>query len=307
VRPGDDLAYAQPGYDDSGWTRMDVSHDLHDYVRGPRPDGVWYRLHLRTSPTQTDLALATHEFGRAWEIYANGSRILRLGRVAPYTPCLPWTRFVGPLPEQAVRSGTVVLAVRLAIPEQEWVQPQPGLDSTSLHLGNRGVLQKDIWLYLFAGLQLTYLGALLGLAISVAALALYTAQQRRIEYLWMPIAGLAEMLGVFITMYAFLRPTPQWVGTILNCSYVIQNLAFALMYFGFLKYKPSKWVRISMVVIFPVAALMMVGMSFEWLPDVFAPIADLPWPRSRSALWPGLRFGTHRGGIGRPMPCSSLR
>jgi sigma-B regulation protein RsbU (phosphoserine phosphatase) len=274
MKPGDDLAYAQPGYDDSAWTRMDLSHDLHDYVRGPRPEVVWYRLHLRTSPTQTDLALATHEFGRAWEIYANGSPILRLGRVAPYTPYLAWTRLVGPLPEQAVRSGTVVLAVRLAIPEQEWVQPQPGLDSTSLQLGNRDVLQTDIWLYLFES-QLTYLGALLGFAISVAALALYTAQQRRIEYLWMLVAGLTWMLGVFIILYAFLRPTPQWVGTFLNCSYVIRNLAFALMYFGFLKYKPSKWVRISMVVVFTAAALMMVGQSFDWIPNVFAPIADL--------------------------------
>jgi len=39
MKPGDDLAYAQPGYDDSAWTRMDLSHDLHDYVRGPRPGG----------------------------------------------------------------------------------------------------------------------------------------------------------------------------------------------------------------------------------------------------------------------------
>ena len=64
-------------------------------------------------------------------------------------------------------------------------------------------------------------------------------------------------------------------GTFLNCSYVIRNLAFALMYFGFLKYKPSKWVRTSMFVVFPAAALVMVGESFDWLPDVFAPIADL--------------------------------
>jgi len=84
MKPGDDPAYAQPDYDDSSWTRMDLSHDLHDYVRGPRPEVVWYRLHLRTSPTQTDLALATYEFGRAWEIYANGSRILQLGHVVPY-------------------------------------------------------------------------------------------------------------------------------------------------------------------------------------------------------------------------------
>ena len=68
MKPGDDPAYAQPDYDDSSWTRMDLSHDLHDYVRGPRPEVVWYRLHLRTSPTQTDLALATYEFSRAWEI-----------------------------------------------------------------------------------------------------------------------------------------------------------------------------------------------------------------------------------------------
>lgn len=128
MKPGDDFAYAQPGYDDSGWTHVDASHDLHEYVPGPRPDVVWYRLHLRTSPRQTDLALTTHDLGRAYEVYANGSRILQLGHVVPYAPRLPWTRLLESLPEQVVRSGNVVLAVRVAISEQEWAEPKPGLN-----------------------------------------------------------------------------------------------------------------------------------------------------------------------------------
>ncbi len=275
MKPGDDLAYAQPGYDDSGWTRVDVKHDLRDYVRGPHPAVVWYRLHLRTSPTQTDLALATHDVGPAYEIYANGSRILQLGRVVPYSPRIRWTRLLGSLPAQAVRSGNVVLAVRAAIPEWAWAEPDVGVHSTNLHLGNRDTLQKGIWLFLFAGGQLMYLGALLGFAISVAALALYTVQQRRIEYLWMLVAGLTGMLRVFYIFYVMLRPTPDWVGTVMDCSSVIRNLAVALMYFGFLRYKPSKWVRIYMAVVFPAAALMIFGAGPGWLPDVFYSIADL--------------------------------
>jgi sigma-B regulation protein RsbU (phosphoserine phosphatase) len=275
---------------------MDISHDLHDYVCGSHPAVVWYRLHLRTSPTQTDLALATDGLAQAFEIYANGSRILQLGRVAPYSPCVPWTRLLGSLPEQAVRSGNVVLAVRVAIPEQEWAEPDAGLQSTNLRLGNRDTLQKAIWLEVIGGDQLTCFEGLLGFAISVAALALYTSQQRRIEYLWMPVAGATEIFIWLAITHSRLRPTPARVWIAVDCSYVIKNLAVALMYFGFLKYKPSKWVRIYMAVAFPAAALMMVGFGFDWLPDGFAYIADYVTYAVGFGLVPWIAFREARRG-----------
>ena len=64
---------------------------------------------------------------------------------------------------------------------------------------------------MFAGGKLMYLGALLGFAISVARCPVYGAQ-RRIEYLWMLVAGLTGMLRVFYIFYVMLRPTPDWVG-----------------------------------------------------------------------------------------------
>jgi phosphoserine phosphatase RsbU/P len=296
MQPGDDLAYAQPGYDDSAWTRADVSHDLHDYVHGPRPDVVWYRLHLRTSPTQTDLALATHDLGQVFEIYANGSRILQLGSVEPYTPCVPWIRLLESLPEQAVRSGNVVLAVRVAIPEQDWALPGIGLDATSLRLGNRDALQTGIWLELLGNSLLTWFVSLLGFAISVAALALYTSQQRRIEYLWMSVAGVTQIFSFLAITHSMLWPTMQSAWIAVDCSYILENLAVALMYFGFLKYKPSKWVRLYMAVAFPAAALMMAGYGLAWLPDGFAGIADLATLVVGFGLVPWLAFRNVRRG-----------
>ena len=68
VHAGDDPAYARPDFDDSQWTKFDPHKDIKSIFTASHPEVVWYRLHLRTSPTQTDLALATYEFSRAWEI-----------------------------------------------------------------------------------------------------------------------------------------------------------------------------------------------------------------------------------------------
>jgi phosphoserine phosphatase RsbU/P len=293
MKAGDDPAYAQPGFDDSGWTHMDVSRDLHDYLPAGRPAVVWYRLHLHTSPAQTSFGLATANLAYAFEIYANGTRILKLGSVAPYTAYFPRTSLSTAIPDKAVQSGSVVLAVRVAISPQEWSHPMPGLSAANIQIGNSGTLEKNIWLNTIGIVLLSWFEGLLGFSISVAALALYTSQQRRIEYLWMPVMGLTEIVSEFIYTYGLLRPMPLWLYAVAYCLFVVNCLAVSLMYFGFLGYRPAAWLRIFMGIVYPVSAFIFARNAMGWFSDVyqgiallfvnFVPFGFAPWIAFRSA------------------------
>ena len=291
VKAGDDPAYSQPGFDDSSWTRMDAGRDLHAYF-GSRPAVVWYRLRLHTSPEQKNLGLATFNLARAFEIYANGAPILKFGSVAPYAGCVPFAALSAAIPDKAVQSGSVVIAVRVAISPREWLQPIHKLNA-AIRIGNSDTLERDNWLNVIGFFMLLWFEGLLGFAISVAALALYTSQQRRIEYLWMPVMGLTEIFGDFIDTYGALRPLPLWLYAATASTLAVNYLAISLTYFGFLRYRPPMWLRIYMGISFPVSAFISVGDAMGWFSQVpfaiafvlmsFVPFGVAPWIALRSA------------------------
>ena len=57
LQVGDDPAYAQPGFDDSKWQPVDAKKSLREYFPTNQQPVVWYRLHVKVSPTHTGLAL----------------------------------------------------------------------------------------------------------------------------------------------------------------------------------------------------------------------------------------------------------
>jgi hypothetical protein len=288
MKAGDDPAYAQPGFDDSGWTRVDINRDLHPPA-GP-PKVVWYRLHLRTSPAQTNLGLTVAHLAYAFEIYANGTRILKFGSVAPFAADWPWGWLTPAIPDKAVQSGNVVLAVRASISRGRLL-PIPPL---AIQIGNSNTMERNIWLGVMGYFTLWWFEGLLGLAISVAAVALYTSQQRRIEYLWMPVMGLTEILASFIYTYGSVRPVPESLFGATEVLVVVNYLAISLTFFGFLRYRLPTWLRIFLGTAFPVSALLFVGLALGWFSGVlygaiaellrsFAPFGVAPWIAFRSA------------------------
>jgi serine phosphatase RsbU (regulator of sigma subunit) len=82
-RPGDELAWADPQFDDSSWeTVPDTSFDVDElHSLGWRGIG-WFRLRLRIAPELVGepLSIALQQIGAA-EIYLNGRLIRRFGRI----------------------------------------------------------------------------------------------------------------------------------------------------------------------------------------------------------------------------------
>lgn len=110
---GDDPAWAQPGFNDSGWERLS----------GDRPWGAqgherytgyaWYRIHLRLTPAAglpMRFSLLIESIDDAYQVYWNGALVGQNGRLKPfrvwYYSQPPQTYFLG-------GAGSGVLAVRV--------------------------------------------------------------------------------------------------------------------------------------------------------------------------------------------------
>lgn len=78
---GDNVAWAAPGFDDSGWQTIDPTLDIHESLPQIPKSGIgWFRLHLSLDSTvqEQQLALIIQQSG-ASEIYLNGRLIHRFG------------------------------------------------------------------------------------------------------------------------------------------------------------------------------------------------------------------------------------
>ncbi len=149
--PGDDMAWAQPGYDDSSWAAMDLTPPpgsldpivgSSGYVPGwtaqgfPRLTGyAWYRLRVDVSnlapgaPSPLAIKLPDN-FDDAYQVFINGELIGDFGRFTPghVTSYLSQPRAF-PLPAH-LRSGPVVIAIRMFMETSTLFESQ---DAGGLH------------------------------------------------------------------------------------------------------------------------------------------------------------------------------
>jgi hypothetical protein len=84
--PGDDPAWAAPGFDDAGWAQ--ITTDQPWGAQGfPAQDGMgWYRKHIVLEPGQAgprELALLIPLVDDAYELYWNGARVGSFGKLPP--------------------------------------------------------------------------------------------------------------------------------------------------------------------------------------------------------------------------------
>src|ERR1039458_10002957 len=120
---GDDLAWAQPGFDDSGWGAMDLtpSKGSHGYAPGwtsmgyPGYSGfAWYRLRVDVAGTGERLALQMpHDADDAYQVFVNGQQIGEFGKFTQnHVTAYPAQPRGFPLP-QNIRGGVITIEIRM--------------------------------------------------------------------------------------------------------------------------------------------------------------------------------------------------
>lgn len=244
VHAGDDPAYADKNFDDSQWTVVDPSTSLKTYFPGGRPGVVWYRLHIKVAPNQTGLALGEWNLASAFEIYANGEEILATGHVSPFEPSTFNARLLHRIPDDAIATGEVVIAVRIYISSTEWVSAFPGLYPYNLTIGQEKALSDQVWLSVIGENGLRWLYDFGGLGLGIIALALFTAQPQQREYLWIFLLFVSIALTVPLRFYELFHNVPAWWAYVSACLQIAGLVFQVLMYLAFLRMKPARWLQV---------------------------------------------------------------
>ena len=270
MRSGDNLEWAQPGLDLSGWSPITLGTSF------LIPNGsTWYRLTVKLPSAQEPLALLLDAPSHCVEAYVDG-------RLAPGATIGSWLRIrrpaalVGPLPK---RGGVVTIALRVHYPESFGAAY---ITHLSAELGGLSSVQAaannpDKHILDFASSGFLNLCSLLG---GIGALALYRVQRGRKEYFW---------LGMFLL--AACGTTAPWgaqeAGLLsLSVNSLLADPLAWLMYialieflFAFLGRKVDvgwRLVQAGLVAAIPVAELAATGTippAYYWVLEAFASLA----------------------------------
>ncbi len=210
VKEGDDPSFASSDFDDSTWQRFDARQSVKPLFPDHPPEVLWYRLHLKTDPSQAGLALLEHQLSSAFEIYLNGQKVMSTGQVKPFAPYAYGARILAPVPPAMLQTGAVVIALRVHISRTEWDSSGPGYAAENLTLGQYDVLEEHRWYFLVTHNAAPWFIEILGAGIGIVALALYTAQRRRSEYLWIFLQFAASAAALPLSYYELTHNVPAY-------------------------------------------------------------------------------------------------
>jgi hypothetical protein len=221
---GDNITWAQPDFDDSAWSTMDLTPTpgpnspipgSSGYVPGWTARGykgtsgyAWYRLRVNLEDGRTALALKMPgNFDDAYQVYLNGQLIGEFGRFSAHdvTVYSALARAF-PLPAE-FRGGSMILAIRMYM-----------LPSTPLVYANAGGLHGP---------------PELGHAAAIAALLHLDrdARDRNFNSFFLEMAILVLALGVAFGLYWLDRTEPAYLWLGLTCQAILADLTFIVLPF----------------------------------------------------------------------------
>jgi phosphoserine phosphatase RsbU/P len=301
VHAGDDPAYARTDFDDSQWTRVDSSANVSS-VFPSRPNALWYRLHVKVAPTQTGLGLAERSLSSAFEIYVNGQRIMENGRVAPFANYLPDARLLKPIPDSQVATGSLVIALRVHVSPREWTTTHPGLFTPNLRLGQEHAMWEHIWLIVIGEYEMESITVLAGLGLGIVALALFIAQRRQWEYLWIFLQFFFAACATTATLIAEFHNLPVYWELLGGPLRLLSLCSSVLVYFAILRVRIGWWVRALIAVAVLGFALSGLGQAYWGVSQFAGMIADFPFLFLTAGVIPvllvvHLRRGNREAGI----------
>jgi phosphoserine phosphatase RsbU/P len=303
VHPGDDPACARADFDDSAWTPFDPHTSLTVLFPNAHPEVVWYRQRIRVNPSQNGLALRERSISRAFEVYVNGERLITSGRVAPYLPYSVGARALKRIPERALATGSILIALRVHIAASEWTSSQdPGYFATNLTLGQEQALYNDSWLAAIGENLLNWLDKGLLFSLGMVAIVLFAAQRRQVEYLCIFALGLISLLRICYTALTQFRDIPAGWEIAVAFPSIALPILWATMYFAFVHLKVGWRFRIYLIVAGLLNAYSGLTGLLGSLPGAWQLFVNLPYVTLLSVIIPivlivHMRRGNREAGI----------
>jgi hypothetical protein len=187
---GDNLAWASPDYDDSGWMILDQSRRRADLNLGSARYG-WYRARIHLRPGATAIMVGLDHTDGSYEVYVNGTRIGASGDIDSSVYRYQRALMEYPVPQALLISrGDMVLAIRCAFDDASAYVPIGSTAHVSLLSSESTPRELS---YDHAHLTLDdWVLELLSLLTGMVACSLFLALRNRREYLAVAVYSFAS-------------------------------------------------------------------------------------------------------------------
>ena len=227
AQSGDDLAWAQPGFDDSAWPAVELT---------PANDAAgwrWYRLHTDIPAAGSPLSFLITGGSGTYEIYLNGRRLPGPALRSDWFDTYPRSQIV----QLPAVSGSAVIALRTRIP------------TTSMFLANRGAFRVALGTFpairdahradfatRFNDVALAAAIGLLAVFAGIPLLFLFWNQPDHREYLWLGCYLIAAPLGGLLfnlSRFGFVPFSLHWfIGSTSIYLVAVLQIEFTFIFVG---------------------------------------------------------------------------
>jgi len=284
---GDDMAWAQPDFDDSSWGTMDVTPPAGSanpelgtsgYIPGwtangyPKQSGfAWYRLKVDVQSSHGRLAIKMpNEVDDAYQLYVNGQLIGELGRFGAHKATAYST-----LPREfrlprELRNGPITIAIRIYMDSASlFLTPDAGGLHEPPVLGHAGVIgtliQMD-WDNTAHVVGSGFLEMLILLLAWMVAVSLLSMDRTEPSYLWLSLVCAVTILGNGVVLIVSFVP---WIA--LTPGIVLQSVIIGPIRIGLWVIFWGYWFRIVRMqwvhrIVWTLVALTMIGTAMMSAP-----------------------------------------
>jgi hypothetical protein len=263
---GDDPHYADPSFDDSGWSLL--KSDQSWFTQGYKNySGFgWYRFRITVPAGQKSLSLFIPNLQDSYAVYANGRLIGKVGGFPPQPRLMYSANQVFAIPASTISADrTVVFAVRVwssSLFGAKWAggfetPPFVG-DADSVAARANLQIHDSFWWH-----ASDELNALMNVCAGILGFALFLVRRSEREYMWFGIAQVfwsMEAIAVLIGYFLKVPHIPTY------CAYIIGIFAGSLLnlvFFHVLLRQPRRllfWIG-GVPVLIPIAYLCAVLMG----------------------------------------------
>jgi hypothetical protein len=248
-RTGDDMAWSQTNFDDSGWDNMDLtpppgsadaSLGVSGYLPGWTARGyaghsgyAWYRLRVDVSGASRRLALKMPDAADdAYQVYVNGQLIGEFGNFAEHHVTTYST-----LPQafrlpRGLQDGQITIAIRMWMdsatpfnsPDAGGMHEPPALGYASVMGALVRLDYDDIAHYVGSG----FLEMLILIMALAMALALFWLDREEKAYLWLALVCLVTLLGNSIVLLVNFTPAISQTLSVILADVILAPLRIGL-------------------------------------------------------------------------------
>ena len=174
---GDNLAWAQPGFDDSGWQTVEL-----DDLGGAEPGWCWYRLHVKLEPGHDHVHMLIAGGVGTYELYLNGQKADGAELKSIWGVTRPTEEIFMPRDED--KDVTVALRTHAPTMYTLWHLPL----FLTVAVGTPGAIENErpaMESQRFYAVMPSIAINLMLILASIGAFALHRNQRARKEYLWL--------------------------------------------------------------------------------------------------------------------------